>query len=491
MPEAPSQFFKSERKWIWLLCGLAIIHVLIFAAAFPFFNNVDEQQHFDLAVKYSEGHVPRAMEPPSAEICDYVAVYNTFEYLSASNDFPPPWTQPMDKVAPMLASRAAAWSKTVNYESSQPPLYYIYAGAWWRIGKIFGLHDAVLLYLLRFANVFVVATLVWLGYWTAKLIFPEIFFIRMAVPALIAFMPQSSFYSIQNDIFSPLCFGLTFILIIKFLRAENFNARFGASVGLAIAATLLTKMSNAPLLAVSGIFIARKIFRLITANRRDRMPGVLTLVACAGVPVSLWLVWCKIHFGDWTGSVVKAQLLGWTLKPVSEWFHHPIFSLDGIWIYLSGQLSTFWQGEMWWHHQPLSLEPANLFYTMLSIAFVVVTMFKLLRGSKTAVPRHALWFALICCIAELAFFAFLSVIYDFHDCQNPSREHPYFHAGRMMLGALIPFLLLFVYGLDQLLNRFGNKIKFAALGLLLAAMITFEIVTDWPVFFSQYNWYHL
>jgi hypothetical protein len=206
----------KERIGVWLLCAIAVVHVLIFSAAFPFFNNVDEQKHFDLAVKYSEGHIPRTIGPPADETCIYVATYNTFEYLWPSNALPPPWTQPMEKVGQILADRAAAWSKTVNLESSQPPLYYVYAGAWWRVGTIFGLHDAVLLYLLRFANVLVIAALVWLGWWAAKSVFPENIFVRLAVPALVALIPQSIFYSIQNDVFSPVCFGVAFVLITNF-----------------------------------------------------------------------------------------------------------------------------------------------------------------------------------------------------------------------------------------------------------------------------------
>jgi hypothetical protein len=52
----------NERKWVLLLCVFAAIHVFIFSATFPFFNDVDEQAHFDLVVKYSHGHVPRTLE---------------------------------------------------------------------------------------------------------------------------------------------------------------------------------------------------------------------------------------------------------------------------------------------------------------------------------------------------------------------------------------------------------------------------------------------
>ena len=85
----------------------------------------------------------------------------------------------------------------------------------------------------------------------------------------------------------------------------------------------------------------------------------------------------------------------------------------------------------------------------------------------------------------------MSVVYDFHDCPNPTREHPYFQAGRMMLGALIPFLLLFAYGMDKALSRFSARTKFSILFAGLGLMLAIEVATDWPALFNVYNWFHL
>src|SRR6185312_7516903 len=78
--------FKEE-FFILLLCFLAAVHVFVFSAAFPFFNNVDEPWHFDLVVKYSQGHVPNSLEPMSAESTYYMANYNSLAYLAKSNLF--------------------------------------------------------------------------------------------------------------------------------------------------------------------------------------------------------------------------------------------------------------------------------------------------------------------------------------------------------------------------------------------------------------------
>ena len=157
----PAPFSESrERSIVWLLCLLAAVHVFVFSAAFPFFNNVDEQIHFDLVVRYSQGHVPRALEAVSAEAMPYVVIYGTPEYLWAPDNFPdrtiPRRRGPSRwrKSRPSCCRRQAAWNNVNNHEASQPPLYYALAGLWWRLGKACGFHDGLLLYWVRFLNVF-------------------------------------------------------------------------------------------------------------------------------------------------------------------------------------------------------------------------------------------------------------------------------------------------------------------------------------------------
>ena len=196
--------------------------------------------------------------------------------------------------------------------------------------------------------------LVWLGFVATRLVFPENKFLQISVPALIAFIPQTAFYSIQNDVLSPLCFGAAFICLVKLLRAETPNVRFGIFTGLALAATFLTKISNLPLLAVSALAVLFKVAQLAKAGKfRAAFPSLLALALCAALPMATWLLWCKHTFGDFSGTAAKIQFLGWTHKPFSEWGHHPIFTPHGLWTFLSGLMATFWQGEFLWHRQPL------------------------------------------------------------------------------------------------------------------------------------------
>jgi hypothetical protein len=489
---------SNERKWVWLLCLLAALHVFIFSAAFPFFNNVDEQAHFDLAVKYSHGEIPRRLEPVSAESAQYIAAYGTLEFLG---DFhgqlvpPPPWTQPPEQVRQQLFVNESVWKKVTNWEATQPPLYYALAGAWWNLGQRLGFEGGHLLYWLRFLNIFFVAALVWLGHLAARLIFPGRKLLRLGVPALLAFMPQSAFYSVENDVLSPLCFGAAFVLLIKFLRADQPGLRLGTAAGLALAATSLVKNSNLPLLAVALAAVLFKFGGMVKSGQvRAAWPSLLSLFFCVTAAVAGWTAWCEHNLGNFTGMEVQARMMGMTLKPFGEWWHHPIFTPPGFWIFIHDLLATFWRGEIWWHRQPLALPPVDMVYVVATIFFTGVALLNLRPKSKSAARPQlvALWFGLACFIAAVAFLGFLSIIYDFNDDFNPSREHPYFSLGRLMLGALVPFLLLLVYGLDRATSRIKNdRIQPLLLTGIILLMLASEIATDWPVFSSQYNWFHM
>ncbi|MGA2180352.1 MAG: hypothetical protein ABSH15_12320 [Verrucomicrobiota bacterium] len=498
----PAKFSESqERSVVWLLCLLAAVHVFVFSAAFPFFNPVDEQIHFDLVVRYAQGWVPRALDTPCPEAMPYFVLYNTPEFLWPPDTYPegrippPPWTQPVDKIKPMLLSRMAAWQNVKNYEVSQPPLYYMLAGLWWRLGKLLGFHDGPLLYWLRFLNIFFVIALVWLGYIAARLVFPERELLRLGVPALLAFIPQSAFYSIQNDVLSPLAFGAAFILLVRLLRAEIPDVRLGTFTGLALAATFLTKISNLPLLAVSGLVVLFKIGCLARSGKfRAASPSLTSLALCAGLPMIAWLAWCKYNFGDFTGTAAKIQFLNWTYKPFGEWWHHPIFTLHGLWTFVSGLMATFWQGEFLWHRQPVALPVVDAIYAISSVGFAGVAVVALLSRSTDVIAsqRQALWFGFASFLAAVAFLGFLSIIYDFHDCFYPSSAHPYFTSGRLMLGALIPFLLLYLYGLDRALSRVKNNwIRPLVLVGMILFMLISEILIDWRLFPNAYNWFHM
>ena len=491
----------NNRQIIFLLSGIAALHVLIFAAAFPFFSVVDEQAHFDLATHYAAGQPPRTLVKASDSSRPFILFYSCPEFLTdpamqpGGVIPPPPWKISPEAAAERLAARAQFWREVAeNHEASQPPLYYSLAGVWWRVSSVLGLPDGSRLYSMRFLNALFLVALVWLGNRVARTIFPENQFIQIALPAFIALFPQRVFYSINNDVLAPFTFGLAFLMVWKTCVANPLTPRLALETGLALAAAFLTKISTLPLLAVAAILVISKgILAARQAGVAKTFPPILFLFGAAGLPMAGWMLWCQTNFGDPTGSAPKIHFLGWTDKPFAEWFQHPIFSASGFWFFVKGNLATFWQGEMLWHREPLAWPALDVFYTLFTAVLLLALVWFWWRqpAGFSEPQRIALGFSFACVVAMFAFFALLSVKYDFHDCFYPSREKPFFVSGRLMLGMLLPFLLLLTAGLDQVLGKFSLRVKFAVLAALLVLMLGMEFAVNWPVFSSDYNWFHL
>jgi drug/metabolite transporter (DMT)-like permease len=110
----------------------------------------------------------------------------------------------------------------------------------------------------------------------------------------------------------------------------------------------------------------------------------------------------------------------------------------------------------------------------------------------TGTQRRALWFGFLCVLAAMAFLGLRSIFYDFHGCFYTSGMHPNFTPGRLMLGALIPFLLLYLYGLDHVLCRVKNRwIRPLVLAGMILFMLISETLIDRRLFPNAYNWFHL
>ena len=493
---------RKERTLILLLCLAAALRIFIFCAAFPFFTDVDEDLHFDLVMRYSVGQMPRTFDLLSKESLDWIVPYASPEFIQTPDQFPegkfppPLWKQSGPEAEEVMAVTRAAWSTEINFESSQPPLYYSLGAIWLRLGQHLGLTGIESLYWIRFLNVPLIALLVWLGYVSARTIEPEHLELRFGVPLLLAFIPQDVFYSINNDVLSPICVGALFFCVLRWLRTEPPALWLGICTGLAVAGAYLTKLANLPLLSVALVaIVAIPHAELPKAQQKSggRLLAFAALVLCAAIPIGAWMMWTKYNFGGVTGSTTKIALLGWTRKPLADWWRHPIFTPRGLWVFWSDLLATFWRGEIKWQNHPLGWPIVNEFYAISSLLLLCAALAGIRRpAGPSAFQRQAIAIAGLSFLASVGFFVLLSIQFDFGSCVNPSREHPYFASGRLMSGALIPFALLYVYGLERLCRSFGaGRLSLLVLTVIMALVTTSEIIVNRVAFASEHNWFHL
>jgi hypothetical protein len=488
----------NERFLILLFCLAAALRVFIYSAAFPFFSNIDEDLHFDLITQYSRAEVPHRFDRLKDDTLNWIIPYASPEFLSSPEQFPgatfpaPLWKRSWSEIEPETAVTRAAWSSEINFESSQPPLYYALASEWWWIGKQVGLTGIQSLYWIRFLNALVVAMIVWLGHVTARMVALPRADLRIGVPLLLAFLPQNVFYAMNNDVVSPVCFGVLFLCVLQWLRTNAPSFLFGAFTGLAIAATCLTKMSNVPPVTVAVVIIIARVVVIIRRAPRAGLIALVAVVLCAAIPIGSWMLWTESHFGDLTGSTGKIALLGWTRKPFGDWWHHPIFTPRGLWIFWSDLIASFLRGEINWHGLALRWRVADGFYAISTLLFVAVAIVGLRkRTGLTAFQRQAIGSAILIFIAGIAFLGMLSIQFDFGNCINPSRAHPYFTSGRLLTGALIPFAIVYVYGVACVCGRFNARLGIVVLGCVALFMFASEIWVNRLVFVSEHNWFHI
>jgi len=491
----------SEQKLRWAiagLCLLAAIRVFVFAAAFPFFNNVDEQAHVDLVVKYAHAKLPRSIEPFASDAALCFAVYSTPEYFvkpeQYGGQYPPPnWLLPREQLQKVLDDEIPFWESRLNHESGEPPLYYALAGGWMNVGHIVGLRGLPLLYWVRFLNIGLAAALVWIGFAATRSTFPNNQFLQLGVAILLAVWPQSAFYSIQGDALSPLCFGIAFLGLTKLVQSERPGIVVAVWTGLAIAATCLIKTSNLPLPLVAIGAIAWKIF--LSPRNGSLRPRLITLgvfLLSLAIPFGIWLAWNHHNFGDLTATKSKIELLGWTRKPFSEWWSHPIFTLNGITEFWLGLIASFWRGEFVWHLQRMASTAADAFYAVSSAIIILATGVLLLRRrSNPGDQPLILAVALLSFLSIVAFLVVLSISFDFGQCPYPSREHPYFPSGRLLDAAAIPFFLLFVYAIDRFSGWTKQQwLRWTLLSVTVLVAVVSQLEVNAPAFSSRYNFFH-
>jgi hypothetical protein len=488
---------RGERLLILLLCVAAATRVFIFSAAFPFFSNVDEDLHFDLITQYSHSQLPRSFDRLKEETLNWIVPYASPEFLFSPDQFPgakfppPLWKQSGPDVEAEIAATRAAWSSEINFESSQPPLYYVLASVWWRVGQHLGLTGLRSLYWIRFLNGLLITLIVLLGYLIARIVAPERVELRVGVPLLLAFIPQNVFYAMNNDVLSPVCFGGLFLCVLQWLRTNRPTLLLGTLTGMAIAATYLTKLSNLPLVVVALVAIIAKLALAIRQKPQTALLAFAALTLCAAIPIGGWIVWTKYQFGDLTGSAAKIPLLGWTHKRFAEWRQHPIFTPRGLWVFWCDLITSFWRGEVKWHGQLLNCTVADGFYATSSLVLLGAALAGLRKKTDLSTfQRQAIAVAALGFITSVGFLALLSIQFDFGNCINPSRLHPYFTSGRLLSGALIPFALVYVYGISWLFSRFNPALPLLVLGVLLAFVTISEIKINHAVFASEHNWFH-
>ena len=147
-----------------------------------------------------------------------------------------------------------------------------------------------------------------------------------------------------------------------------------------------------------------------------------------------------------------------------------------------------------WRRRELALPAADALYTATTLLFVTLAVATLWRRAPAAqrIAERASAAALTLAVATLVA---LSLAFVFPEQGNPSAARPWFHHGRLIGAALLPFAILYLRGLRVLVTPLPARVRDAAGFALLAALCLLCLGSElWlarPVLASPHNLLHL
>lgn len=471
----------------------AVLRLLLFQAAFPPFSPVDEALHWDTVQKYASPRLPEGGLPGfEEEVLDQYLLYQSPEYAEKGAPPPHPMLAPPELRRIHLDVQKPGWRKAPNYMAWEPPLYYLGAAAWARLGSLFGIEGIDLFYWTRGFSALVYALLILASARFLRVHLAERGFLGLAVPVLLAVLPQDLYYQVSDDVPSAL------LLVLGFDRLLSVEARGRGRdymlAGLCFAALLLTKPTNLPTLILPAfVFVPRLWARLREGHARADRRDILFWASLI-LPVLLWAIYSKAAGGEWIGSRHKMAYHHFLPQSLFKIFEHPGFSLGGFAFFFSGLFSTFWSGEFWWKGKLLAWAWLDILLSTALILFIGLSWSgrsRHLPALPDRIVRPGRWLIL----GSVAFLIVSSLMLQFPDRplnQPPSQKEPFFRVYRLISASLFPVLLFFVDGMDRLADLLARPwLRWLLLSVIACLLLFSEFWMSASVFSSPYNWFHL
>jgi hypothetical protein len=462
--------------------------VLLFAAAFPFFSNVDEQYHFDAIVQYANGYklspnLPR-FQPDSA---DMIALYQSFEFVRPATAKVEAGCHPSPEKLTVVRFLRAHWRAQSNDEVLSPPVYYLAAAAWYKLGGWIGYSGLFHLYWARAFQALGYGLFVLFGFLFTKRCYPENHFLHSALPLFLLFFPQDVFFSLNPNALFPLMVAASLWMIAATIDRPEQGYSGHLLTAAIVATTFLLGYGNWTVAAP----MAFSLYLMWPTPKRSWMQRITAPLATS-LLVFLWALRNRLELGDWMGTGPRLHLLGWTSKPMGQIFHHPIFTPSGLAYFLTSSARNFWRGEIVWHGTVMTSWIDSFYFWSALIFGLIFCLHQLSgRGARGQLERFADWSCISVVSASVLFLFWISVRFDFGTCVYPSRAKPFLISGRLVMGALLPFAVIYLRGLQIAAGKIKKLDPLTVVAVIVITMAAAETRVMRPVLASENNLYSM
>ncbi|HTD51913.1 MAG TPA: glycosyltransferase family 39 protein, partial [Thermoanaerobaculia bacterium] len=299
----------QSRRALWLLCAAFALRGFFLNLALPYGDPLDEIFHFGYAVFLeATGHPPAASEVSMPE-----ELLRPLHFLPRSTSFPGPKVSWSEAARWTPGERARAWREafparssgrpvfvTTNYESQQPPLFYLVAAALLRALKGVPLETRLLI--LRLGATLAAALTIPIAHAFFRRLFQRQAAL-LATAAWAAFPGVGSFVGrFTND-----ALALPILAALLLLFAETARGRLSWKAAALLAALLALGCWTK--LYVLLLFPAAPLAGLMAPRHRRRTVVLRALAACAMALLLLspWILRQRVDTGDWLGLFASKQ----------------------------------------------------------------------------------------------------------------------------------------------------------------------------------------
>jgi len=412
---------KTNRV-LFLLLALSVVRGVLYASVIPPWQAPDETAHFEyISLLYQKRHLLQPEDASSVlqqEIISSLYEYRFWSYI--------PYQAP--EIMPLSLAEIPFVGRPSVYVLGRFSLAYPLSALFF--GPVFYQDIVTQLYAMRLVSVILGMLVVAMAFLTVRELFPHDKFLLVTVPAWIVFLPQHSHITSSvsdGNLAELLVSALIYIVVASFKR--GLSLRRLIVMALLVPLSLLTKPNTAFILAWIGLVIPIYVIagdRSVPVTRKAQGAMVAFVAIVVGVAL---------------GSAMTARGLAYWQSWISILYRQAqaYFGMDypTIRFYAILFFESFWAYFGW-----LAVRMDSPLYLLLGATSVVAALSVVALAARRAGPRSLEpWQLTVLCILGLCLL--LSTTISFVGARGGPQ-------GRYLYPAIIPFSILFMLGMRQL-----------------------------------------
>ena len=473
-------------QWLPVVLFVTLLKGLIWSAAIPVGQGVDEPSHVALVQFIAEQHrLPAKGEIYRADELDQMrslAQSDTIEGKSNARQlFSDTQTGPNEAEILALDSKLRTSFDSQMYVSAMfiPPLYHWLASLPYRL--IYSADVLSRVFAMRITSVLLTVGLVWVSYWVARESFPTRPLLWRTVTIVASFHPMVTFLGavVNSDILLFLLLGMTTWLIIRALR-RNFTWRIATGLGVLTGLGLLTK----PMILTYGLGFAIVLLVLWLGKRQSwwKLALYSLLIVLIALSISGWFL---VRNQNIQGSALYDNPYD-NPHIVANFNPQPDLTIQSYWENeFKDQLedSTFksYWGVFGWQDTPMRRKVYESLRWVSRLAFLEVGVFFIIALRRRPVDWNTLWVLIILIVLSLS--TLLPMLGRAYIIARDTGFIGTSAQGRYLLGMWAAQAIVLVFGLTALAEKDVQKLVH---GLISWSVIVLNVLALTSVLIPRY-----